>query len=140
MSRAVTQLYDACLAAVAMKTTQFIILQTIASAGPLPQWELGEILNVGVDTLTRRLGSLRREELVTMHKGEHKQERIYSLTPQGRKRLAEAEPHWQRAQQRLQATLGADRWESLLRTTAEITAAANRALETPMTNTARAAK
>jgi DNA-binding MarR family transcriptional regulator len=140
MSRAVTQLYDSCLAPTGLKATQFIILQTIARAGEIAQWELGEQLAISVDTLTRRLGSLRREQLMTMRKGTHKQERIYTLTPLGQERLHAAEPYWERAQARLEATIGNARWQQLLSFSAEVSHAAQRALEIPMANPARAAK
>lgn len=140
MSRAVTQLYDSCLAPAGLKATQFIILQTIASAGEIAQWELGEQLAISVDTLTRRLGSLRREQMMTMRKGTHKQERIYTLTEQGLSRLRAAEPYWERAQARLEATMGDARWKQLLSFSAEVSHAAQRALEIPMANTARAAR
>lgn len=140
MSRAVTQLYEACLAPVGLKATQFIILQTIARYGEVPQWELAKHLTVAVDTLTRRLASLRREELLSMRKGRHNQERIYRLTDKGRARLAQAEPHWERAQLRLRSTLGEERWHKLLSITAETARAAGQALNAPMVNCARAAK
>lgn len=100
-ARAVTQLYDLCLAPTGLKATQFIILQAIAEHGEVSQSQIAREIGALLETLSRRLAKIRNAGWVTMRIGGKHQHRLYSLTADGAMRFAQAQPFWQRAEERL---------------------------------------
>ena len=105
-SRAITQLYDLVLAPTGLRATQFVILAAIGREGEIAQCRLANDYAVSVETLSRRLASLRRKGLVHVNDGFPHHQHIYTLTASGREELERAIPHWNRAQARLRATVG----------------------------------
>jgi DNA-binding MarR family transcriptional regulator len=134
-TRAVTRLYDLVLAPTGLKATQFIALMEIGHAEEIPQYQLAQEYSVAVATLSRRLAALRRKGLITVRLGP-RQDRIYSLTEEGRKKLEASCPYWERAQTRLKTVLGTDDWDVFLRVTSAVTTAALKAIELRTTNSA----
>jgi DNA-binding PadR family transcriptional regulator len=67
-----------------------------------------------VETLSRRLGALRRKGLIAVRIGPTHGERIYSLTPQGDECLRRAGPYWEAAENRLKKTLAISDWATVL--------------------------
>lgn len=112
-SRSVTQLYDLVLTPAHLKASQFILLRAIAENGEIAQCQLSKNLCVAVVTLTRRLGIMRRAGWVQLRLGNGRRERLYSLTDTGRAQLIQAQPYWERAQQRLREQLGAIGWSQM---------------------------
>ena len=110
-ARSVTQLYDVVLAPIAMKATQFILLRAISEAGRIAQWKLSKDLSIAVETLTRRLATMRRAGWVELQSGADRREHLYSATPLGRQQLESALPYWYRAQDRLREQLGDEAWK-----------------------------
>ncbi len=110
-ARSVTQLYDVVLAPIGIKATQFILLRAISEAGEIAQWQLSKDLSIAVETLTRRLATMRRAGWVELHSGTDRREHLYSATPPGRQQLETALPYWHRAQERLREQLGEDGWK-----------------------------
>jgi DNA-binding MarR family transcriptional regulator len=108
-SRSISQLYDLVLAPTGLKATQFTILLAIGEEETAQCW-LAEHYAVAVETLSRRLASLRRRGLVQFEEGPVHHERIYSLTEEGRRELSKALPYWNRAQQRLRTIVGETDW------------------------------
>lgn len=125
-SRCVTQLYDLVLAPCGLKCTQFVSLRAIDEAGEIAQYQFARQYAVAVETLSRRLGALRRKGLVQVRTGTRHGEQIYSLTDDGRKLLNQARPYWERAQERLKTVLGDADWNLLFLTMDRV---ANAALE-----------
>jgi DNA-binding MarR family transcriptional regulator len=113
-NRAVTQLYDLVLAPVGIKATQFMALKSIFEAGEIAQCVYAREYGIAIETLSRRLGSLRRKGLVKMRRGDHHGERLYRITESGLELLFQAMPYWERAQYRLRTRLGEDGWHALL--------------------------
>lgn len=105
-ARSVTQLYDVVLAPLSMKATQFILLRAISEAEKIAQWQLSKDLSIAVETLTRRLATMRRAGWIELHSGTDRREHLYTTTPLGRQQLDRARPYWQRAQERLREQLG----------------------------------
>lgn len=128
-NRAVTQLYDLVLAPTALKSTQFVALQTIYESGEIAQCQFARDHAVAVETLSRRLGGLRRKGYIQVRTGDRHGERIYSLTDKGRHALLEALPYWDRAQDRLRRALGEDDWNRMVGLLDRVRAAALRAEE-----------
>jgi DNA-binding MarR family transcriptional regulator len=113
-SRAVTQFYDLVLAPSGLKATQFISLRAIDEAGEIAQHQFARQYAVAVETLSRRLGALRRKELVKVRTGCKHGEQLYSLTEKGKAILNHARPYWDRAEDRLKTTLGDNEWRLIL--------------------------
>lgn len=65
-------------------------------------------------TLTRTLRPLVDRGWVAVREGKDRRERLVSITGAGTAKLAKARPAWQRAQDRLQASLPKGVWESLM--------------------------
>ena len=126
-ARSATQLYDLVLQPTGLKVTQFIALKSIDKAGELQQWRFAQEHTIAVETLSRRLSVLRRKGLVSVRVGSNHGERIYSLTDEGRRALAEAIPYWERAQRRLASTLGMGEFRRLFQLCDTATAAAQKA-------------
>lgn len=113
-NRAVTQLYDLVLAPVGIKATQFMILKSIYEAGEIAQCVYAREHGIAIETLSRRLSSLRRKGFVEMRRGDHHGERLYRITDSGLALLLRAMPYFERAQYRLRTQLGEDDWQALL--------------------------
>jgi DNA-binding MarR family transcriptional regulator len=75
-------------------------------------------------TLTRTLGLLRRQGWVRVRHGKDRRERLLSLTLAGKRQLAEAQPYWERAEQRLRQELGEAGWKGMKQTVSRVTEAA----------------
>jgi DNA-binding MarR family transcriptional regulator len=105
-SRAVTSFYDLVLAPTGLKATQFIMLKTVHEHGEIAQCSYARDEYIAIETLSRRLGALRRKGLLQMRIGGRHGERMYSLTERGREAFEQGLPYWQRAQERLKSVLG----------------------------------
>ncbi|MGE0454791.1 MAG: MarR family winged helix-turn-helix transcriptional regulator [Vicinamibacteria bacterium] len=112
--RAVTQLYESELRSLDLNTAQLTLLQALARAEPITQGSLGRLLALDSTTLSRTLRPLEKKGWIRSEPGKDRRERRLRLTKAGRTQLERADPAWERAQGRLKARLGAERWESLL--------------------------
>jgi DNA-binding MarR family transcriptional regulator len=117
-----------------LKATQFILLRAIADAGQIAQWQLGKNLSIAVETLTRRLASMRRVGWVELQSGVDKREHIYKITDLGRQQMEAAVPYWLRAQERLKEQLGDSEWEETRRCLDRLAVAAERSLSARVKN------
>lgn len=133
-ARSVTSLYDLVMAPSGLKATQFILLRAIADAGQIAQWQLGKNLSIAVETLTRRLASMRRVGWVELQSGVDKREHIYKITDLGRQQMEAAVPYWLRAQERLKEQLGDSEWEETRRCLDRLAVAAERSLSARVKN------
>jgi DNA-binding MarR family transcriptional regulator len=133
-SRAVTHLYDLVLSPTGMKSTQFIILFAIAERSEIAQWEMARLYSVSIETLSRRLGALRKSGLVEMRLGPSHNERLYRLTKKGQQKLQEAIPYWIRAQERFLQIAGASNWQLALEMAQESILAAHAAEKARLPN------
>lgn len=112
-SRSVTLLYDLVLAPTGLRATQFIILHAIHEGSEIAQCDLARDHSIAVETLSRRLATLRRKGYVQVRVGCRHGERIYSLTKAGERAVTAALPYWKRAEDRLKAAMGGEYQESL---------------------------
>lgn len=128
-ARQVSQVYDRELAAVDLSLNEYSILR---QAEPQPH-TLGELAaTAGMDrsTLTRNLKPLLDAGWLKETRGEDARHRVIAITASGSKRIAKALPHWQCAQQRLQALYGG---QATLRLNADLDAL-DQALNPPALN------
>ncbi len=75
-------------------------------------------------TLTRTLRLLLKQGWVRGRRGNDRRERLFRLAQGGKRQLAEAQPYWERAEQRLRKELGDEAWRSMKQTVSRITEAA----------------
>ena len=136
-SRAVTHLYDLVLSPSGLKITQFIMLRAIAESGEIAQWRLADQYGIAVETLSRRLATLRKSGLVTHRIGVTRPgERLYKVTPLGWQKLKEAIPYVTRAQERLAMVLGEENWNAALNLAGQIAVASRNAESARLSNRA----
>src|SRR5947209_5933278 len=109
-ARAVTRFYDQALEPCGIRSTQLTILVGIAKTQPTSISALADVLVIDNTTLTRSLGLLKRQGLVSISDRREKRQRFLSITAQGERTLAECLPVWRAAQERFVASLGAEYW------------------------------
>jgi DNA-binding MarR family transcriptional regulator len=121
LTRVVTRIYDQELRKAGLEITQFGLLTALAMTGEANQKRLSAGFAMDSTTLTRTLGLLRKQGWIQMKPGKDKRERLFSLTRAGKRQMAEAQPLWDSAEQRLRRKLGNAGWkrmkETVLRTT-----------------------
>ena len=106
--RRVSQRYDAEMAQAGLKTTQFSLLSSLASLGPVRPGDLAVAMAMDASTLTRNLKPLLAAGWVAQGAGADGRSRLVSLTDAGRAKRAEALRRWHVAQQSMNETLGAE--------------------------------
>lgn len=106
--RRVSQFYDAEMAQVGLKTTQYSLLSYVDKLGPVRPGELAEGLKMDASTLTRNLKPLVDAGWVVVSAGEDARSRLVSLTPAGREKRAEAKRRWKVAQEGINRLLGVE--------------------------------
>ncbi|MGD9952712.1 MAG: MarR family winged helix-turn-helix transcriptional regulator [Burkholderiales bacterium] len=107
-SRSLTALYDEALAPVRLKITQFSTLRTIGRLQPVNVSRLAEEMALDRSTLGRNLLLLRRRGLVHFADDEDLRAWSIRLAPKAQKLLEQAIPLWERAQAKVERTLGKD--------------------------------
>jgi DNA-binding MarR family transcriptional regulator len=127
LSRIVTRIYDQELRRAGLEVTQFGLLTALAQAGEVNQKRLSAGFAMDSTTLTRTLALLRKEGWLRARRGKDRRERLFSLTGAGRRQMAMAQPHWERAEQRLRKELGDAGWRNMKETISRMTEAAMRA-------------
>jgi DNA-binding MarR family transcriptional regulator len=124
VTRVVTRIYDQELRKAGLEITQFGLLTALAATGEANQKRLSAGFAMDSTTLTRTLALLRRQGWIRVRRGKDRRERLFRLTQAGKRQLAEAQPHWERAERRLRRELGDEGWESMKGTVLRMTEAA----------------
>src|SRR5271170_5115604 len=112
-SRVVTRIYDQELRTAGVEIAQFGLLTALATIGEANQKRLSNGFAMDSTTLTRTLGLLRKQGWVRIRAGKDKRERLFSLTPAGRRQMAKAQPNWEAAEHRLRQSFGDAAWKSM---------------------------
>ena len=111
-SRVVTQLYDDILQPTGLRSTQVVVLVTLAVEQELSMVGLARQLVLSPSTLSRNIRPLERDGLIeTRDAG--KRGKSVRLTARGRKALLKALPYWQKAQERFTSLVGVTAWAEL---------------------------
>ena len=103
-------MYDAVLAPVGLKSTQFAILTAIGQRAhdPPTMRELADALVMDRSTLGQNLGPLERDQLVAFAPSvTDRRRKLVVLTKEGRAKYAQARSLWRIAQERFERTVGA---------------------------------
>lgn len=111
-ARAVTRAYDKALRPSGLRVTQLNILGAAGIAGGAPLGKLADILGMERTTLTRNLQLIEREGLIKVVNVDGRTRNVM-LTEAGNKRLTQALPLWENAQNELRRKLGARDWTAV---------------------------
>jgi DNA-binding MarR family transcriptional regulator len=112
-SRALSRLYEECLAAVDLSSTQMTLLMFLGRAGPTPLSGLAATLAMDRTSLYRALRPLEKRELLRVRATGDNRAKEVLLTTRGERHLASAIPHWKRAQEGFIDAFGAAAWDRL---------------------------
>jgi DNA-binding MarR family transcriptional regulator len=112
-ARAVTRAYDEAMRPVGLRATQLAILVAAAVDDALSITALAKFMGMDRSTLTRNLAPLAREGLLLLGNEGWRRSRTVQITKQGRSRLREALPLWEKAQETLRRRLGIRRWTDI---------------------------
>jgi len=119
-SRSIARVYDGHLARAGLTTTQFSLLTQLERHGDaVPLSELADEQAFERTSLYRALAPLEREGLIRVTAGRGRSKQA-SLTPRGARRIAQARPHWQAAQDAFLAQFGRSAWSALAQQLGEI--------------------
>lgn len=129
-ARAVTRLYDRELSGSGLEATQFSIVMALAKAGEISQGHLGALLVLDSTTLSRSLRPLLREGWIRFRPGNDRREKLFDLTPEGRRRFSALLPKWEQAQERLRTALTDAGWDRMQRLLSDVATAAAEAQKT----------
>lgn len=106
LSRRVGQHYDAHLAQVGLRSTQFSLLGALMRETPPTLTQLADTLEMDRTTLTRNLRPLAAAGWVELAPGADGRTRAVRITAAGRERWRLARPLWREAQRSLHAAFG----------------------------------
>ena len=109
LSRAVTRHYDAFVAPIGLKNTQYSLLSHVVMLGPIRPTDLAAQMRLDASTLTRNLQPLVAQGWVELAAGDDARSRLVRATETGRVKRAEAQKAWKHAQLALNERLGAER-------------------------------
>jgi len=123
VSRIVTRIYDEELRNAGLEITQFGLLTALTQVGEGNQKLLSAGFAMDSTTLTRTLALLLQQGWIQVRRGEDRRERIFSLTTAGKRKMAQAQPHWERAEQRLREKLGDAGWIDMKQAVSRVTEA-----------------
>jgi DNA-binding MarR family transcriptional regulator len=102
-SNALTQIYDAALKPVGLRITQFSLLRSLGRLGEATSTQVAEELSLDRTTISRNVKLLIDAGWVDVVEANDKRERILSLNKAGQKMIADALPHFKRAQKTVEA-------------------------------------
>ncbi len=125
-ARAVSRIYDEELRGAELELSQFTLLMTLDLTGEITQKALARLLAMDSTTLTRTLSVLADRGWIRVRPGEDRREKLWSMSPAGRRKFKRAQPLWERAQARLRAGVGEARWRELGEVLGEVATAAAR--------------
>ncbi len=109
LTRRVTQHYDAELAKMGLKTTQYSLLSHVVKLGPLRAVDLAGVMRMSTSTLSRNLQPLIASGWVEVNAGDDARSRLISASEAGQAKRTEAQRKWRVAQEGINATLGLER-------------------------------
>ena len=113
LGRVVTRHYDAYVAPIGLKNSQYSLLSHVVARGPVRPGELASRMRLDASTLTRNLQPLVAAGWVEQGPGDDARSRSVVATEAGRAKRAEAQRAWKQAQLALNARLGNERVAAL---------------------------
>jgi DNA-binding MarR family transcriptional regulator len=121
-SRHLSRIYDEALAPAGLGINQYSILSRLERFGPLSQVELAARLVMDRSTLGHLLGPLRDRALVDVDADPgDRRRKLLSLSDDGRRLLARAQPLWAEAQRSFERSFGRAESDTLRRIAMDVT-------------------
>jgi DNA-binding MarR family transcriptional regulator len=118
-----SRFYDACLAEVGLRGTQYGVLLYLSRHGAVSVNELAEILVMDRTTVAHNLQPLKRDGLVSVEvSGQDRRARCIALSESGRQRLRDGQAAWSKAQRLFEEKFGQARAQAMRKMMAEIVA------------------
>jgi DNA-binding MarR family transcriptional regulator len=105
-ARALTDAYDTALSPLGLKVTQFSLLRTVGRLKEPSLTALAQDMALDRSTLGRNVAVLARQGLLEVSGGSDLRQRTVALTPQAQRVLERAVPLWERAQRRVDRSIG----------------------------------
>ena len=112
--RVVSQLYNAHLAPLGIRVTQFSILRALDSMGNTTASQIQDVLVMDQTTVSRALKPLIRDGYIFVAEGATKREKSLSLSKEGMRLYKQALGPWSEAQKTFRKKLGKGQDELLL--------------------------
>jgi len=106
LSRLMSRHYDAELAKVGLRATQFSLLTEVLMRDPVRPSELAEAMGLDPSTVTRNLKPLLSAGWLEQGPGTDGRTRAIRITASGRKKCAEGVPHWRTAEAKIDGLFG----------------------------------
>lgn len=113
-TRALAKRFDAALAVVELKSTQFSLLATLSKCKNVTLTELADILVMDRTTLSRNLKPLTARGFIEVNTATDRRIRTLHLTPKGCDKLKSAMPLWEGVQLKLVEDITSKRWNHLI--------------------------
>lgn len=110
VTRRVTQMFDEALLPLGVRSTQLVVLLALRIHGPTSTAALARELGMERSTLTRNLKPLLDMGLVMSDKGPAGRIQSITISDKGLQTIMRAYPYWQRAQDKIVASVGAKKW------------------------------
>jgi DNA-binding MarR family transcriptional regulator len=108
-SREVTQFYKNLIEPSGIYSTQYTLLSLLKIEGSLTMSQFAQLSHLDRTTLVRNLKSLEKDGLLSYtHQGTSI--KLVQLTAKGRKKLVDADPRWDKAQELFRARLDDTEW------------------------------
>lgn len=112
-SRAVSQIYDEHFHELGIRSTQYSLMVAITFLGRRGIGTLADALVTDRTTLSRNLKLLIKQGLAYYGEGEDRRTRCVQLTEKGQHTLEAAYPLWEKAQKKVMAEVGEERFDLL---------------------------
>ena len=126
-ARAVTQFYDNALKPTELRATQFTLLVALSRRGKIGITQLADNLVMERTTLTRNLKPLQKQGLIKVTEGSDRRTRAIIITEAGQKKLQEAIPYWEQAQEFIATGLGNTDFSMMLNNISKVTSLSKKA-------------
>jgi DNA-binding MarR family transcriptional regulator len=106
LNRVVTNLYDEALRPLGLKVSQLHILVVTAKLGVAQPAKVCDLFQLDTSTVSRNVERMRARGWLEVVPGADARTQSFRLTPQGRRKLEQAFPAWEQAQQQAEVQLG----------------------------------
>ena len=113
-SRAITKLYGHFMADTGLEPTQYSLLVACSLTDSTTVSKLAGAFAMDRSALARNLSVMEKRGLVKVKPGDDRRTRKVTLTAFGKATLANALPHWRRAQSQVEQKFGVGRLQNLL--------------------------
>ena len=120
LGRVITGIYDDALRNVGLTSAQMTILVALEHTGGVQPAALCEALKLDKSTLSRNVDRMQRNGWIEKGEGSDARSHTLRLSDAGRKKFADAVPHWREAQAQAEETLGKGGMESMFRVSKRI--------------------